>query len=104
MMAYTSSGSWRGASPRRPLGVVEFDQAEAAKLNQRPFHLDLRCLARLPPSAEWFPKWEESGHGVVAMADPGIRSRILREAERLVRSSPGIIEIRGVARPAAPRG
>jgi hypothetical protein len=78
------------------LGIIEFNEAEAAKLNQRPFHIDLRCLARVEPSAVWFPKWGEPGRGIVAVADREVRSRILKIAEMLVRSSPEIIEIRGV--------
>ena len=104
MLAYTSSGSWRGASPTRPLGIVEFNEAEAAKLNQRLFHIDLRCLAKVEPSATWFPKWGEPGRGIVAVADREVRSRILKAAEMLVRSSPEIIEIRGVTRQIGLRG
>lgn len=101
MLAYTSSGPWRGLSPRRPLGIIEFTANEAAKLNQRPFHIDLRCLARVRPSSDWFPDWNAPGHGVVAVADEAVKERVLREAERLAKSSPEIVEIRGVsARPA----
>jgi hypothetical protein len=96
MLAYTSSGPWRGVSPQRPIGIVEFNAAEAAKLNQRAFHIDLRCLARVLPAVAWLPGWDEPGHGVVAVADAATKDRILREAERLTRSSPEIIEIRGI--------
>ena len=95
MLAYTSSEPWRGLSPR-PLGVIELTEAEAARVNQRPFHIDLRCLARVPPSPEWFPDWNKPGRGVIAVADPTLGNRILREAERLTKSSPEIIEIRGI--------
>jgi hypothetical protein len=97
MLAYTSSGPWRGVSPRRPVGIVEFTATEAGKLNQRPFHIDLRCLARVLPSPDWFPDWNAPDHGVVAIADEAVRERVLREAERLVKSSPEIVEIRGVS-------
>lgn len=98
MLAYTSSGSWRGTTPRRPLGIIEFNAAEAAKLNQRPFHIDLRCLARVPPSPDWFPDWNTPSRGVIAVAGEAVRKRVLREAERLAKSSPEIAEIRGVSR------
>lgn len=98
MLAYTSSGPWRGVSVRRPLGIIEFTATEAARLNQRPFHIDLRCLARVPPSADWFPDWNAPEQGVIAIADPAVRERVLREAEILARSSPDIIAIRGVSR------
>jgi hypothetical protein len=97
MLAYTSSGTWRLDSPRRPLGIIEFNNAEAAKLNQKAFHIDLRCLARVLPSSAWLPDWDQPGHGVVAVADKTIQDRILREAERLAGSSPEIIEIRGIS-------
>ena len=97
MLAYTSSGPWRGMSPRKPLGIIAFAAGEAAKLNQRPFHIDLRCLARVPPSPLWFPEWDAPGQGIVAIASRAVRQRILREAERLARSSPEIVEIRGVS-------
>jgi hypothetical protein len=98
MLAYTSSGPWRGVSDRRPLGIIEFNATDSAKLNQRPFHIDLRCLARVLPSVDWFPDWNAPGQGVVAVADAAVKERVLREAERLARSSPDIIEIRGVSR------
>lgn len=96
MLAYTSSGAWRGNSPGVPLGVIEFDQAEAARLNQRAFHLDLRCLARVLPSIAWLPGWSEPGHGVVAVAGAGVQRRILEEARRLIDRSPSIIDHRGI--------
>ena len=97
MLAYTSSGPWRGVSVQRPLGIIEFTATDAARLNQRPFHIDLRCLARVLPSADWFPDWNAPDQGVVAIADRAVKERVLREAERLARSSSGIIEIRGVS-------
>jgi hypothetical protein len=100
LLAYTSSGAWGGIAPIKPVGILEFDEREAARLNQKPFHIDLRCLARVPPSAEWFPAWNEPGRGVIAVADARLKDRILRAAEQLVRSSPAIIQIRGIA----PRG
>lgn len=98
MLAYTSSGAWRGISPQKPLGVITFNDVEAAKLNQKPFHIDLRCLARVVPSAVWFPDWAQPNRGIVAIADKAVQKRILREAERLSASSPEIIEVRGVCR------
>jgi hypothetical protein len=98
MLAYTSSGPWRGSAPTRPLGIVEFTTAEAQPLNQKAFHLDLRCLARVEPAETWFPRWRDDGHGIVAMADAGTQHRILSAARLLMSSSPEIIEIRGVTR------
>lgn len=95
MLAYTSSGRWRGASPQPPPGVLEFDAAGARALNQRPFHIDLRCLARLPLAAAWFPDLATPSQGLVALANARTRDRILKAAEALAARSPRIIEIRG---------
>jgi hypothetical protein len=96
MLAYTSSGPWRGGVAALPVGIIMFGAAEARRLNQIPFHLDLRCLARVPPSADWFPAWAEAGRGVVAVADAALQRRILREAELLMQASPEIVETRGI--------
>jgi hypothetical protein len=96
LLAYTSSGAWRGAAPRAPIGVIEFDKTAARALNQRPFHIDLRCLARVPLTVEWFPDLALPGRGVVAVAATRVRDRILRAAEVLASRSPRLIEIRGI--------
>jgi hypothetical protein len=96
LLAYTSSGPWRGAVARRPLGIIEFDEGAAQGLNQRPFHIDLRCLARVPPTTAWFPDLASPNRGVVAVAGVRVRDRILRAAELLAARSPRLIEIRGV--------
>ena len=96
LLAYTSSGPWRGAAPRPPVGVLEFDEAAARALNQRPFHIDLRCLARVPPTEAWFPDLAAPHHGVVAVAGARVRDRILKAAEFLAARSPRLIEIRGM--------
>ncbi len=96
MLAYTSSGAWRGTRTIRPLGVIEFTEPEAKRLNQRAFHIDLRCLARVPPTVIWLPGWDDADRGIVAIAPRVIRDRILHEAERLAKPSPEIVEIRGI--------
>ena len=96
LLAYTSSGPWRGTSPVRPPGVLEFDAEAAATLNQKAFHLDLRILAKVAPNDRWFPQWSKPGQGVVAVAPPGLQTRILQEARRLVSLSPEVIETRGI--------
>jgi hypothetical protein len=96
LLAYTSSGPWRGAAPTVPPGVIVFDEAAARALNQRPFHIDLRCLARVPPTVAWFPDLALPGRGVVATAGARVRDRILKAAELLAARNPRLIEIRGV--------
>jgi hypothetical protein len=96
LLAYTGSGLWRQATPSPPIGVIEFDAVASAALNQRPFHIDLRCLARLPPTAVWFPDIGQPGHGVVAVAGIRVRDRIMKAAEALAQRSPRLIEVRGI--------
>lgn len=95
MLAYTSSGRWRGSAPEPPQGVIEFDDAAARPLNQKAFHIDLRCLARVPPTAAWFPELAAPGRGIVAVAGVRLRDRIMRVAEALATRSPALIEVRG---------
>jgi hypothetical protein len=96
LLAYTSSGRWRGAATRPPQGIIEFDESTARRLNQRPFHIDLRCLARVRQTAAWFPDLASPERGVVAVAGARVRDRILKEAELLAARSPRTIEIRGI--------
>lgn len=95
LLAYTSSGAWRGAAETAPLGVVEFTAAEARALNQRAFHLDLRCLARVPPTAAWFPEIGTATKGIVAVASVRLQARIMKAATDLAARSPELIEVRG---------
>lgn len=76
--------------------MIEFDEEAARAVNQRPFHLDLRCLARVLPTGRWFPRIERPDRGIMALADPALRGRIFRVAETLAARSPGTIEVRGV--------
>jgi hypothetical protein len=65
-------------------------------LSQRPFHIDLRCLARVPLTIAWFPDLDQAGRGVVAMAGQRLRDRIMTVAESLAARHSRLIEIRGV--------
>jgi hypothetical protein len=96
LLAYTSSGPWRGTVQRLPVGVLEFDEVAARALNQRPFHIDLRCLARVPPTDAWFPDLATPSRGIVAVAGARVRDCILKAAELLAARSPRLIEVRGV--------
>ena len=96
LLAYTSSGPWRGRAASAPLGVLEFTDAEAKALGQRAFHIDLRCLARVPPTAAWFPDLAVSSSGVVGTAGMRLQDRILRLADEVATRSPELVEIRGV--------
>jgi hypothetical protein len=96
LIAYTSSGPWRGASPTPPNGVIEFDESAARPLKQRAFHIDLRCLARVSLSEAWFLDLALPERGVVAIAGPHLQERILKIGEQLASRSPHLIEIRGL--------
>jgi hypothetical protein len=97
MLAYTSSGPWRPTEHGVPLGVIQFDHAAARALNQVPFHLDLRVLARVPETLEWLPNLDTSDHGIIAWADRGLRERIALLVIQMARRRPEVIEIRGLA-------
>lgn len=96
ILAYTSSGPWRPPGQTLPVGVIEFDRSAAAVLNQKPFHLDLRVLARVPPHSSWLPRLNSPNAGIIAWADRALRDRINDAAEQLARRHPEVIQIRGV--------
>lgn len=95
LLAYTSSGPWRGTTGRLPMGVMEFDVAAARAVGQKPFHLDLRCLAQMPLTARWFPDLGQAGHGVVGTAGARLRERIDALLSDLVTRNRDLIEMRG---------
>lgn len=95
LLAYTSSGPWRGAAARPPEGVIEFDAAAARALGQKSFHLDLRCLAQVPLTGRWFPDLSQPHHGIVGTAGARLRDRIDALLHDLVTRNRDLIEIRG---------
>lgn len=95
LLAYTSSGPWRGEAGPLPRGVVEVDEAAATALGQRAFHVDLRCLAQVPQTTAWFPDLERPGRGVVGSAGARLRGRLDALLRELVTRRRGLIEMRG---------
>jgi hypothetical protein len=95
LLACTSSGPWRGATGRLPLGVMELEAAAARAVGQKPFHLDLRCLAQVPLTKRWFPDLERPGQGVVGTATARLQQRIDALLRALVTRNRDLIEIRG---------
>jgi len=95
LLAYTSSGPWRGATGRLPLGVVEFDDGAARAVGQKAFHLDLRCLAQVPLTERWFPDLDQAGLGIVGTAGARLRERIDVILSDLVTRNRDLIEMRG---------
>jgi hypothetical protein len=98
LLAYTSSGRWRPATRTLPAGVIEFNAEAAGAVGQKPFHLDLRCLARVPITPEWFPDLDLPSRGTVGVAGKRLQNAIQAEARRLAERSPHIIEVRGIPR------
>ncbi|HZS83196.1 MAG TPA: hypothetical protein VFA50_09995 [Stellaceae bacterium] len=84
LVAYTSSRSWPADVPL-PLGVRVFGRDEAARLNQRPFVLYLKRIAKLPMTARWFPEMHEPSAGIVAVAPLPLRDELLDIVRELLR-------------------
>jgi len=95
LLAYTSSGPWRGDAARVPMGVIGFDAAAAGAVGQKPLHLDLRCLAQVPMTARWFPDLGQPGHGVVGTAGARLRTRLDALLHDIVTRNRDLIEMRG---------
>jgi hypothetical protein len=95
LLAYTSSGPWRGATVRLPLGVMEFEDAAARAVGQKPFHIDLRCLAQVPLAKRWFPDLGQIGFGIIGTAGARLRERIDVMLNYLVTRNRDLIEMRG---------
>jgi hypothetical protein len=95
LLAYTSSGPWRGGAARLPPGVIAFDDMAARAVGQKPFHLDLRCLAQVPLTRRWFPDLGQAGLGIVGTAGARLRARIDAMLSELVTRNRELIEMRG---------
>ena len=102
LAAYTTSQSWLGAP--LPLGVVAFDQQDAAKLGQtRAFVMDLRRLAVLPLTLEWFPGLDQPGRGVQGHMPKRQQLRYAQVATDLLTRRPEIVERLGPRGPGGRR-
>ncbi len=95
LLAYTSSGAWRGSADAVPQGVINFGEREAKAVGQKPFHMDLRCLAQVPLNAAWFPDLAQPGHGVVGVAGARLQVRIEKMLQEMVTRNRNPIEMRG---------
>jgi hypothetical protein len=91
LVAYTTSQSWRYS--RLPPGVFAFDMTAAAALGQsRPFVMDLRRLAAVPVTREWFPRLGQPGSGVLGHMPKRRQLAYLRVVEELLMRRPDHIE------------
>jgi hypothetical protein len=98
LLAYTSSGPWRGSAPQSPFGVINFDTITAKALGQRPFHMDLRCLAQVPLTPRWCPDLDRPGHGIEGKAGARQRDRIDAMLSDLLARHRDLIDVRGPGR------
>jgi hypothetical protein len=89
-LAYTTSRPWTGP---KPLGLYTFDRDSAAAMGQpRAFTLDLRRMAAVPVTTEWFPDLNTPDHGIVGRAPEWRRVELEDTAKMLFRRSPEIVE------------
>ena len=95
LLAYTSSGAWRGSADAVPQGVINFSEAEAKAVGQKPFHMDLRCLAQVSLTVAWFPDLAQPGHGGVGVAGARLLARVEKMLQELVMRNRNLIEMRG---------
>lgn len=94
IVAYTTSRPWPARAPR-PLGIRLFAAEEARALDQRPFVLDLRRLAKLPLSRAWFPEIETPSCGIVAIAPMALRDELRHTMAQLLRRHRDLVRITG---------
>jgi hypothetical protein len=71
LVAFTTSQPWTGP---RPPGLYRIDRETAAVMGQyRPFTLDLRRIASLPVSVDWFPGLDTPDDGILGRAPEVLR-------------------------------
>ena len=98
LVAFTTSQPWIGP---RPSGLLSIDLETAAGMGQsRPFTLDLRRIAPLPVTEDWFPDLQASNHGVFGKAPERLRIMFEATLTELARRRPETIEHLG---PISPR-
>ncbi len=100
-LAFTTSQPWTGT---RPPGVYSVGRAAAEGMGQsRPFTLDLRRVANVPVTAEWFPELGTPGHGIVGRAPERLRLVYEAALTELARRHPENIERLGLLTPRSRR-
>jgi hypothetical protein len=80
-------------SVRTPPGLYSFGREAAASMGQsRPFTLDLRHLAAIPITVEWFPNLNTQNHGTIGRAPERLRNELEAAIKELFRRHPENIE------------
>jgi hypothetical protein len=96
-LAYTTSQPWIGL---KPPGIHSVDRETAAGVGQsRPFTLDLRRIAVVPVTVDWFPDLDAPGHGIVGRAPARLRAVYETALIELARRYPQNIERLGPLTP-----
>jgi hypothetical protein len=91
LVAFTTSQPW--TSPTRPPGLFVFDRQAAVALGQgRAFVMDLRRLAAVPVTLEWFPRLDQPGGGVKGHIPKKQQRLYLQVVEDLLTRRPELIE------------
>ena len=89
-VAYTTSRPWAGP---KPPGVYHFTRTEAKGMGQfRPFTLDLRRMAAVPVTEEWFPDLNTPNHGTAGHTPERLRKTFENAINELFTRHPENIE------------
>jgi hypothetical protein len=100
-VAYTTTRPW---PPPIPPGVHSFDQAAASAMGQgKAFVLDLRRVARLPVTTQWFPRLSDFDKGILGAASKALERELMQEAIGFFRKRPELLEQLGPLSPGARR-
>jgi hypothetical protein len=91
-MAYTTSQPWPPGTPL-PIGVLAFNLAEASRYGQsRAFVMDVRRVAFVPVTLQWFPYLGQPDHGVRGRAPKPDQRRFRQMAEDLAARHAELVE------------
>ncbi len=100
-LAYSTSQPWEGPPP---LGIYVFDRETAKGMGQsRPFTLDLRRMAAVPVTAEWFPDLNTATRGKVGRVSESLRVTLEAAVKQLFSRHSANIERLGPLWPRGPR-
>ena len=73
---------------------MEFEDAAARAVGQKPFHIDLRCPTQVTLAKRWFPDLGQTGSGIIGTTGARVRERIDVMLSDLVTRNRDLIEMR----------